>query len=464
MSHPLERESVPRVRQLWRNLRSDIEVGMAHLWTTPEAPAMEFKSASYLCDWLEREGFEVTRGYCGVPTAFRAEFGKGGGPSVALLAEYDALPGVVSRVQSPHFNDRLGHGCGHNQIGAANTGAAIAIRRAMEEAGAGGHVIVLGCPAEEIVWGKVALLGRGGFAGVDAILTSHGDYQNGVLSRPCQSVFNGEMVFVGETRHGGGSQAEGVLTALQLAIQSVLSLKSKHFPDVTVRHVIRKGGDLPVVIPGESRVWFSTRHPDFGRAQEVYDFVSGICARAAQDCGIEFREQFISSTRGYLPNDALAECLMRHLEQIGPPNWSVADVAELEELSARARPGAELRLDRSVALYREGVDPYGQDDGEVSWQIPLARINWAAPEAVPLHHWAFTEYSGMQAANAGPLMASEALAACGMELLVDSTILERAKAELKMRSAGNEMPPARYGAFETLTRDPEAFWGGTWNE
>src|SRR5262245_45600084 len=170
-------------RDAWRGARSEIESHILQLWQAPELPLMEAQAAGALAEWLRGRGFTVEPGVCGIPTAFAATFGRGEGPTIALLAEYDALPGqgnhaVAYRAPDGH---RAGHACGHNQLGPAQVGAAVAARAVMESSGLTGRLVVLGCPAEELLRGKLALLDRGAFAGVDALLTSHADYQNGAL-------------------------------------------------------------------------------------------------------------------------------------------------------------------------------------------------------------------------------------------------------------------------------------------
>src|SRR5690606_33371740 len=116
---------------------------------------------------------------------------------------------------------------------------------AMEKLGTEGEVVLIGCPAEEILWGKVALFQRGAFEGLDAILTSHGDYQSGAVARPCQSVVHGEFVFSGESGHGGGVRKRNALDAVELVVQSLERLRGHQFPDASVEHVIRSGGLAP---------------------------------------------------------------------------------------------------------------------------------------------------------------------------------------------------------------------------
>ncbi len=457
---------VASVRRHWAGLRPEIERLFGILWAEAELPNMERASAAALCDWLDREGFRVERGAHGLPTAFLATWGSSAGPRIGLLAEYDALPGTGNKAvpRREASGKRAGHSCGHNQIGPANVGAAIAARRAMAEAGIGGEVVAIGCPAEEIVWGKLALLRAGAFEGFDALLTSHADYQSGAISRPCQSVVSGEMVFIGESGHGGGVRRQNALDAAEVAVQSIERLRAHHFPDTSVEHVLRVGGHMPSVTPDEARLWLVTRHVDFSLAEAVYRFVAGVAEQAARMCAIGFREQFIAGTRGYLANDVLAKILLRNLERVGPPRYGADDVAWMEALAHAVRPKEPFKLDRGLALYTEGHDPYGQDDGEASWHVPLARANWAIPEQVPLHNWACSALTGHPASYPGPLMASEALALTTVELMTAAPALAEAKAELQRRRAGQTIAPPPLGAYRTMTTAPESFWDATWVE
>src|SRR6185503_8475595 len=138
-------------REAWRGVRSEIEAHIRQLWQAPELPLMETRAAGMLAGWLRGYGFAVEAGVCGIPTAFAATFGRGEGPTIALLAEYDALPGQGNRAVPYRAPDgqRAGHACGHNQLGPAQVGAAIAARTAMDSRGLAGRLVVLGCPAEE---------------------------------------------------------------------------------------------------------------------------------------------------------------------------------------------------------------------------------------------------------------------------------------------------------------------------
>ena len=454
------------IRLHWGVLEPTIRDYFRRIWSTPELPQMEFEASAMLATWLECNGFTVVRGVCGIPTAFKASYRQGEGPRVALLAEYDALPGTDNDATSyrQRLGHQAGHACGHNHIGAANVGAAIAARQAMIELELGGEIVVLGTPSEEITWGKIAMLDLGAFDGLDVLLTSHGDERNGVASQPCMSVANGELLFTGVSTHGGAPSKRNALDAVELAVQTVERLRAHHFPDTNVEHILRSAGNIPNVTPDETRLWFSVRQPSYERAKEVYDFIVGVCRQVTVMTGTDLKEQFISGTRGYLANHSLADVVYRNLQIVGPPAWSDDDIAWFRELAVHTAPDGQFTLPRDLGYFTDSCDFYGQDDGEASWRIPLARINWAIPSELPFHNWAVTAVSGHPAGEPGPLMASEALALATVDLLQDPQPIAKAKAELIERVAGRQLSPPAYGAFRTMTEEPERFWSADWIE
>lgn len=450
----------------WRKLKPEVEKLFAQQWADPELPGMEYRSSARLAGWLEDHDFGVTRRAGGFSTAFVARSGNTSGPVIAILAEYDALPGLGNEAaaQRKATGQNAGHACGHNHIGPANAGAAIIVARAIQKLGIAGEVRVIGCPAEEILWGKIALFRAGIFAGVDAVLTSHGDYQTGALSRPCQSVVSGEFIFSGEASHGGKALASNALQAAELAVSLAETECAKNHPGILLRHVLRKPGVMPSITPAETRAWFTARGYNFAAVQLAYDSVNKACAEAAQRSGTTFRHQFIAESRGYLPNEVLGRTLLAALKTVGPPQWSEEDLAFMRKLSSACAPEAEMTLDRDIRYFDSGQDYYGQDDGEVSWRIPLGRINWAYPEQVPIHHWAWTALSGHPASHPGPLMASHALALGAVALLSSPEQIAEAKAELAARVKGTILSEPRLGAISTMINDPASFWDATWVE
>ena len=153
----LKRKAVDAVDFLSERLRKVSE----DIHKNPELAFKEYKAANWLASFLEEEGFKVQRNAAGMETAFIAEYISGeGGPTISILAEYDALPGV-------------GHACGHNIIGTSAAGAGAALKRALSGTGLPGRVLVLGTPAEEGGGGKVLMVKAGVFKEVDASLMVH---------------------------------------------------------------------------------------------------------------------------------------------------------------------------------------------------------------------------------------------------------------------------------------------------
>lgn len=451
-------------RAIWADLRPQIEALFALMWDNPEMPAMEYTALAELSGWLERHGFAVERGAGGVPTAFVARKGRGEGPRIGILAEYDALPSLHNEAvpYRKGSNRKPGHGCGHNHIGPANTGAGIAAAAALEALGFAGEIVVIGCPAEEIGWGKLALQGAGVFEGLDVILTSHGDYQNGSLARPCFAVTSGEFKFTGDSAHGGRTTARNALLAAEAAIARFDTVRGQEYDELQFKHIFRVAGIAPGVTPEEVRIWCSLRHIDFDVLTHGYARMEAVFAEMAAGAGVGFEGSLIAACRGYLGNDTIGRVLADGLAIVGPPAWSNADIAWMEELSGHSAPGEPFELHRTLDYFDHGVDYYGQDDGDLSWALPLGRVNWAYPKTVPIHHWAWTALSGHAASSPGPLMASEGLALAAVELMQRPELLAQAKAELAERIAGQTIAPPRFGLKSVLANDPAAFWDASW--
>lgn len=461
----MQSSEVDVVRSQWAEVAPEISRLFRDLWACPELPGMEYESVAILTGFLRAHGFAVEEGIGGVPTAFLARRpGAAGGPRIGILAEYDALPSLdnAALARRSGTGRKPGHACGHNHIGPANCGAAIAAALAAEALNLPGEVCVIGCPAEEICWGKIALQEAGVFDSFDVLLTSHGDYQNGALSRPCHAVVSGEFVFRGDSAHAGMGAGRNALKTAEDALAAFVAAMPEEFAGINEKHVYRVAGIMPGVMPEEVRLWCSLRHRELGPVMDAYRRMEAMFrAVAAQTC-VEVEEKFVSACRGYLANDVVGRVLDDCLRVIGPPRWSNTDIAFMEELSGVATPGKPFDLHREIAFFDEGIDYYGQDDGDASWIVPLGRVNWAYPTGVPIHHWAWTALSGHAASDPGPLMASEALALGAVQLLRHPERIEAAKAELAARVGPEEIRVVPPGINQIMREDPLAFWEARW--
>lgn len=224
----------PRLEQLSRELHRDPELG-----------TREFHAVARLAGELEEEGFEVGVGTCGLPTAFRAERSSGAGGSIALLAEYDAIPA-------------LGHAAGHNLLSVASVGAAVAVSRLLGEVA--GRIVVLGAPAEETIGGKVVLAERGALAGIDAALLAHPAQEDRVEVATLAS-WSVEVVFEGRAAHAVAAPERGInaLDAMIGLFGARDALVRGFEPGVHLPGVILEGGVRPNLIPDRARARFSMR-------------------------------------------------------------------------------------------------------------------------------------------------------------------------------------------------------------
>jgi len=246
------------------------------LLENPEIAYDEFKACDHLSRVLKRKGFRVKNGVGNVETSFMARPAdcKPSRPSVALLAEYDALP-------------KIGHGCGHNLIAAASLGAAIALRRILGDQ-AGGLVLV-GTPAEEGGGGKVRLAESGVFNEIDAAMMFHPGSMNipgkGMLGR-----IKFKMEFFGRTAHASGSPDKGInaLDALVLAYSGINALRQGLRPDARIHGIITHGGDAPNIIPDYAAGLFYVRAGSCTYRDELLEQVKKCGQGAALATGAEF--------------------------------------------------------------------------------------------------------------------------------------------------------------------------------
>jgi amidohydrolase len=230
-------------------------VELSHrLYANPELNYAEVKAAGWLTDWLESAGFAVERGIADLPTAFRATFGDG--PlKVAFIAEYDALPDV-------------GHACGHNIIATSSLGAAVGLAAVADEASV--TVSVIGTPAEEGGGGKIVMVEKGVFDGVDCALMIHPGPAD-VLEPEVLAAQSLDIIYTGVPSHAGAAPEKGInaadalviaQTALGLLRQSLLSTDRVH-------GIVTSGGEAVNIIPARTTAHWMVRASTAARLDEL---------------------------------------------------------------------------------------------------------------------------------------------------------------------------------------------------
>ncbi|MGD6750921.1 M20 family metallopeptidase [Streptomyces sp. BH105] len=248
-------------------------LGLAHaLHADPEPGFEEHRAVARVADLLRAHGVTARTGAHGLPTALRASAGPGGGPTVAVLAEYDALPGI-------------GHGCGHHIICAAAVGAFLALVPVLERTG--GTAVLLGTPAEENGTGKELLARAGAFDGIDAAVMIHPSSGPDLSDAPFLGLREVVVEYTGLAAHASAAPFMGrnALDAVVAAYQGVAALRQHILPDDRVHGVITDGGSRPNVVPEHAAAHFYLRAATVEGLAELSDRVQRIFEGAAAMTG-----------------------------------------------------------------------------------------------------------------------------------------------------------------------------------
>lgn len=294
-----------KVEAIINQLRPELEELSEYIYANPELGHEEFLSSKAHVELLEKHGFDVEYPYLGIGTAFKAVYkGKTAGPTIAYLSEYDALPGI-------------GHGCGHNLLGATDTGAGIALSKLVDEAE--GTVIVLGTPAEETNGDKVTMADAGTFDDVDVAFCTHpsDEYRASGTSMAMEAI---EFRFHGQTSHAAASPYEGknALDACINFFNNVSSLRQQIHPSARVHGVIKEGGEAANVIPDYTRAEFYVRAMDMPYLNELREKVIR-CAEAgamAAGCTMEWGH-YEAAYKNLITNETLSSLYNENMKELG---------------------------------------------------------------------------------------------------------------------------------------------------
>ena len=405
--------------------------------TYAETAFKEYKSAKLLAGILEENGFVLERGVAEILTAFVATYGTGY-PVVGILAEYDALPGLsqVPGITSkePLEPGKGGHGCGHNLFGTGSTAAALAVKVIMEKHDLNGTIKLFGCPAEETLAGKIYMAKAGVFDGLDVCFTWHPSTVNKARLAKSIAMNNFEVVFRGKTAHGAADPWNGrsALDAVELMNSGVNYLREHVKPTVRIHYIIDHGGEAPNIVPDFAKVWYFVRDLDRAGVDHVYEWVLKCAEGATLMTGTDMEVNLITGCYEYLPNHVLSRVLDKNLRLAGPPKFTEEDQEYAKEMQ-RNLGIPEKGISTELPEFEDKETPGGgsTDTADVSWLVPISgELGIAtAPAGVPWHSWAVTSSSGCSIGFKGMHVAAKTLAASTIEALMDTKIVEEAKAE-----------------------------------
>jgi aminobenzoyl-glutamate utilization protein B len=403
----------------------------ARIWQLAEPPFREEESAGLIAGYLAGCGFRVRRPIRSVPTAFKATRGDGR-PAIGFLGEYDALPDCGLK------KGTYGHACGHNLLGVGSAVAAVACARLLEAAERAGTVVYWGCPAEEILAGKVYMARDGAFRGLDACLAWHPGDRTAANAAGGSALDSLVLEFRGQTAHGAyADRGRSALDAAVLADVAVNYLR-EHVPDnVRIHSVFPEGGRAPNVVPEYAKAWYYVRGKDRAEVDDISRRVL-LCARGAV-MATETRLRVTKLTGVYnrLRSQSLAELVRDNLVLMGAPRATQSDRRRVQDL------GKKLEFDQAVR--RDVPDTPGKassDEDNVSWLAPLTSFSMACvPKGVRGHNREYTAQSNLPFAHRGMLRAAEVLAAVAWNLATDAKSLRRVRAEFAKGTKGFRYGP-----------------------
>lgn len=413
------------------------------IWAFAETALNEHQSADTLAAWAEDQGFSVTQHVGELPTAFIAEYGEGQ-PIIAIMGEYDALPGLsqqASPVKQALEEGAGGHGCGHNLFGVGSMAAAIAVKELMDDDKLSGTIRFYGTPAEEAVGGKLYMLRAGLFDDVDVMLAWHPSDSNLADTQSTQALVDMTVEFHGRAAHAaydpwnGRSASDGAEL-----FTAAINLMREHIPPTARMHyVVTDAGDVPNVVSEYARVWLWLRDKDRVGIDEMLGRVRKIADGAALSADVTSELKVQSGDWNMLVNMPGQEIAQANLEWLPPLAFNDEEQAFAKAIQ-RANGVAETGMDTSLrALDRDPGPPEGgsTDVADVSWIVPTINIQVAtAPSKAPWHGWSVVAAGGMSIGHKGMIWASKALAAIMIDLYLDPAARAAVRADFAEKTEG----------------------------
>jgi aminobenzoyl-glutamate utilization protein B len=429
------------------------------LWDYAEVGYKEEKSAALLKDRLRTNGFTVEEGVAGIPTAFVASWGSGG-PVIAILAEFDALPGINQArlaTRAPVDGKGAGHACGHNLFGAGSLGAAIAVKEWLAETKTPGTIRLYGTPAEEGGSGKVYMVRAGLFRDVDFAIHWHASDENSAEAETTLANRSAKFRFRGVSAHAAGAPERGrsALDGVE-AMNIMANMMHEHLPqDARMHYVITSGGTAPNVVPDSAEAFYYVRHPTPEGVDEIWSRLENAAKGAALGTGTEVSWEIIHGNNPLLVNETLAKRMHEHLTAVGGLVYDKAEAAFAKSIYASFdKPVAKLGDEATIEPYGKKLGYGSTDVGDVSWAAPTVGLEVATwVPGTSAHSWQAVAASGMSIGYKGAANAAKVMSLAAIELYQDADLRAAARAEFdaargpkyKYKSLlGDRKPPLDY--------------------
>jgi aminobenzoyl-glutamate utilization protein B len=427
------------------------------IWAMPEVCYTEARSSAEHLAELRHQGFRITENVANIPTALMGEWGEGG-PVIAFLGEYDALPGLSQEAgvaePRPIEAGGHGHGCGHNLLGSAALLSATAVKDWLAANKVPGRVRYYGCPAEEGGAAKTFMVRSGAFDDTDIAITWHPNSFWEVAVTPSLANTRADFIFTGRTAHAAASPHLGrsALDAVELMNVGVNYMR-EHMPsDARVHYaLLDTGGIAPNVVQAHARVRYSIRARDLPGMNELVGRVHKIAQGAALMTETKMEMRIISAVSNVLDNTPLEQTLHRIMEDLGPPHFDEADKAFAAKIQSTLTdkdiasvyhsigmdPTERPLADFIVPLDAKRNPQIGSTDvGDVSWVVPTVQVH--APTVAigtPFHTWQVVAQGKSPHAHKAMVQAAKAMAALGVKAFNEPELIASAKADLARRTS-----------------------------
>jgi aminobenzoyl-glutamate utilization protein B len=456
---------------IWRLVDAKAEPFIAlsdRIWGMPELAYTEHRSCAEHAAMLREQGFRITERVAGIPTAVMGEAGEGG-PVIAILGEYDALPGLSQEAgvaeQRPLPGDGFGHGCGHNLLGSAALLAATAVKDWLAENNLPGRVRYYGCPAEEGGAAKGFMVRDGAFDDVDIAITWHPAAFSKVGDAISLANTRIDFSFKGRASHAAAAPQLGrsALDAVELMNVGVNYMR-EHMPsDARIHYAyLDAGGVAPNVVQPTAKVRYLIRARTLEELTPLIARVRKVAEGAALMTETSVTTRVVSAVSNMLGNTPLEEAMQAEFDRLGPPPFDAKDRARAAEFQATMQPedissswrraGLPMRdgvtlCDTIVPLGTKGVPMVGSSDvGDVSWKVPTIEARGATYAiGTPGHSWQLTAQGMLPTAHKGLVHVAKVMAGTAVAALGDPGLVARAKADHAARTGGkpyqSPLPP-----------------------
>jgi len=425
--------------QMVEDRHKDTQVMIDKVFSFAELGFQEIESSKYLTGILKDNGFDITEGVSGIPTAWFATWKNGEGPVIALGSDVDCIPkasqypGVA--YHKPMVEGAPGHGEGHNSGIPLNITSALAVKAIMEREDIGGTLVVWPGIAEELVAAKAWYTRDGLFDDIDLCIFTHVSSNLSVSYGQASGtgLISVEYSFEGEAAHSAGAPWRGrsALDAAEL-MNVGWNYKREHLHPLKRSHsIFTDAGDQPNVVPSKASIWFYLRDVTYEGIMDMYGDANNIAQGAALMTDTKMTSRILGTAWPRHFNKVIAETMYENIKVVGLPEWSEADQSLAKAVQTEVNSGRKTglatelsKLGLPVTVPRSG----GSDDiGDVSWKVPTVTMRF--PSNIPGlqgHHWSNAIAMATPIAHKGATAGAKAEAMTILDFFLKPELVDQA--------------------------------------